>query len=229
MEENNKLQQTEKFWNKVGSKNGLMQIMESTTYPSAFFAADGTAMFFNRVFCNIMSIVDPDELMGKYNVFTDSDVNNNSEMREFLQKIMKGETATMENTRTPLTHDPRFTQKYQINEFKRQNVIGFPIFDENGKIEYFFITGHAVASYKGRDEVIRAQEYMNANWVDEYDIEKIAEHSGVSSRHLSRLFKQSTGEAPLCYYKQIKITRLKEALKDPNNNVESAFKACGMQ
>ncbi len=60
-------------------------------------------------------------------------------------------------------------------------------------------------------------------------MERIAQTVNMSKYHLARLFKKHTGVTPYSYYQDIKIRKLKEALRDANLTVTQAFAACGAE
>jgi len=83
--------------------------------------------------------------------------------------------------------------------------------------------------YKGKPQIIKAQEYIRLHWMEDFDLEKIARAANLSRRHLQRLFKKENGKSPLDFYKRIKIEKLQEKLLDPSLNIAEAFAACGIE
>ena len=83
-------------------------------------------------------------------------------------------------------------------------------------------------TYMGKKEIARAEEYMVKNWQEDFNLEKIAKVADLSPFHFSRMFKQKTGLTPHNFYKQIKISKIKEKLCDPNLTISNAFTACGV-
>jgi len=83
--------------------------------------------------------------------------------------------------------------------------------------------------YQGKSEVAKAREYLENNWRKEFDIDEIAKVACLSPSHLVRLFKKHAGTTPYSYYQEIKVTRLKEALRDKNLSVAQAFLSCGFK
>jgi AraC family transcriptional regulator len=77
--------------------------------------------------------------------------------------------------------------------------------------------------------VARAREYLENNWREEFNIDSIAKAACLSPSHLVRLFKKHTGMTPYSYYQEIKVSRLKEALRDKNVSISQAFLSCGFE
>jgi AraC-like DNA-binding protein len=50
--------------------------------------------------------------------------------------------------------------------------------------------------YMGRPDVVRAKEYMDTHWLEEYDAKAVAKSVGMSTSQLFGLFKQHTGISP---------------------------------
>ena len=82
--------------------------------------------------------------------------------------------------------------------------------------------------YKGRNDIAKAQEYIEINYRDKFDLEKIARSIGMSASHFRRIFKEVVNETPLEFYQRIKNERLKEKLLDGDLSIEQAFDACGL-
>ena len=69
--------------------------------------------------------------------------------------------------------------------------------------------------YNGKKEIVKAKEYLDRHWLEEFD-------------HFSRLFKRYTSMTPFSYYQGLKINKLKEQLCDQNLSIGDAFSACGL-
>lgn len=219
----------EKLFEKISNKEMMFQIFETVPYPVAIFEPDGKAAYMNPALCEHLNIANFDELIEGYNLFNDDHALDVAGLREFAKKIFGGEMARIKDLQMPFGRVSKFTRKTELfNELYRVNMTGFPLLNEKKEIVYIFCIAHRTAAYKGKKEVILAKEYINKHWLKEYNAEKVAETVKLSVRHLDRLFKESTGETPFNYYKRLKIEKIKEALADPNLNIEKAFESCAV-
>jgi len=196
----------EQFFKSISNTSMISQLFETMPYPVAVFNPDGSAAYMNPALCENLNINSFDELLGIEG------------LREFARKIFRGEMARAIDIRMPFNK--------LLDEWVHLNITGYPIFGEGKKIIYIFCMAHRTATYQGKREVIAAKQYIDDHWLMEFNAERVAESAGLSTRHLDRLFKTSTGETPFNYYKRIKIEKIKEALADPNLNIEKAFEIC---
>jgi len=217
----------ELFFDRISNKDTLFQLFETMPYPVAFFKPDGKAAYMNPALCENLNIANFDELADRYNLFNDDFALDIGGLRQFIEKIFKGEMARIKDVKMPFNRVSEFTRRNEhLDESFHLNITGFPILDAKKQIEYIFCMAHRTATYKGKKEVIAAKKYIDEHWLMEFDAERVAESVNLSVRHLDRIFKESTGETPFNYYKRVKIERLKEALADPNLNIEKAFEIC---
>ena len=83
--------------------------------------------------------------------------------------------------------------------------------------------------YSGRKEVAKAREYLDNHWREKYDVAVLVNLVCLSSSQLSRLFKKFIGLTPYGYYQEIRINKLKEALRNKNQSIAEAFISCGFE
>ena len=81
----------------------------------------------------------------------------------------------------------------------------------------------------GDDEILRAQEWIEANFADSVSMEDLARHIGISPRHFIRRFKKATDESPLNYLQQIRIERAKDYLESTMATVNAITQAIGYE
>lgn len=82
--------------------------------------------------------------------------------------------------------------------------------------------------YRGNSMVVKAKEYIDSRWREEFDPKAVSKALGISLPHLRALFKQHTGMTMNDYYKKVKVDHIKEKLADKNLTVAKAFAACGV-
>jgi len=191
-------------------------------YPS------GIIVYGNKKFFENYEILNPDDLIGKYSILQDEYLLDTRGAREFIERVFKGETLILNNYKTPYEVIRVKRNKEVMDEFKIHDVTGYPIYNKKKEIAYLVFTSHIVSTHSGRKEIMKAQEYLIDNWLDDFNLEAVAKSSGLSVAQFSRMFKHYVGKTPYEYYKQIKIDKLKERLLDPNLSISDAFADCGI-
>ncbi|MCL2566005.1 MAG: helix-turn-helix domain-containing protein [Defluviitaleaceae bacterium] len=214
-------------------KDLIFQLLDIFPYPITIYKPDGTIVFANRKFCEVYNFGDPSEILGKFNILRDSYVLDKLGMREFVEDTFQGKVSNKDDFATPLNKSQHYAKHYTrikevVDKVSIRNLTGFPLLDNHQNVMYIVITSHPTSEYKGRDEVIKAQEYMNANWRQKFNIAKIAATANLSADRFARVFKQHTKKTPYEYYKHIKIRKLKEAMQNPNFSISAAFEECGL-
>jgi len=211
----------------------IFQFLDMFPYPITIYKPDGTIVFANRKFCEVYNFGDISEILGEFNILRDSYVLDKLGMREFVEHIFQGKASNKGDFTTPINKSQHYVKHYTrikeaVEKISVRNLTGFPLYDKNQEVMYIVITSHAISEYEGKGEVIKAQEYMNANWKQKFDIVKIAATANLSPDRFARVFKQHAQKTPYEYYKHIKIRKLKEKLQNPNLNISAAFVECGL-
>jgi transcriptional regulator GlxA family with amidase domain len=109
------------------------------------------------------------------------------------------------------------------------DILNFPVFGQDGRMAYVVAIFFTSRVYSGRTDMAKAREYLENNWREEFDTDKLAKLVSLSPSHLSRLFKKHTGMTPYSYYQDIKINQLKASLRNQNLSVAEAFISCGFE
>ena len=81
----------------------------------------------------------------------------------------------------------------------------------------------------GSWQVKRVEEYIEAHLEAPFDIERIAEVTGVSTRSIYRAFKRSRGYSPMAFARQRRLQRARQMLEEAETNqtVTSVAFVCG--
>ena len=81
----------------------------------------------------------------------------------------------------------------------------------------------------GSWQVKRVEEYIEAHLDAPFDIERIAEVTGISTRSIYRAFKRSRGYSPMAFARQRRLQRARKMLEDTETNqtVTSVAFVCG--
>ncbi len=220
------------FQSVFGDEQQLFQVAELFPIPIQIFTPDGKAVFVSRAVLEMWNISDASQIVGKYNLLEDPLVNEQYGLRDYVRRAFHGEIVLVPDVRVPLedfwkwyqTRSPDYAIKSMYVD-----ILNFPIFDENKRMTHvvsMFITNRV---YAGKPDVAVAREYMESHWLEEFDMDKIARAVNMSRYHFARMFKKETGTTPYGYYQDIKIRKLKDALRDTNLSVTQAFAACGVE
>jgi len=207
----------------------LFKILNLLPFQVEAFAPDGTMVFMNRAVLELTGINDASMRVGKYNLLNDPVCNDQLGMREGIQKAFrKGELGFYLNYPIP-TKD--LIDEHIIDErpFEKATMDYFlyPV-RKDDKLHLVIFVGIVRNLYMGRPEVVRAREYIDNHWLEEYDPHVVARSVNMSVAPLYHLFKQHTGLTPGEYHKKVKIDHIKEKLADKSLSVKEIFIACGV-
>ena len=208
----------------------LFRIAELFPIPIQIFKHDGDIVFINDAVLKMWNVGDTSLILGKYNLIRDPFANGQSELKDGIRKAFEGEAVLIPDVRIPLE---TFWEWYKTRspvydiEAIYTDILNLPVPGKNGQMSYMMSIFFTSRIYQGKPEVAKTREYLENNWREEFDIDKVAEAVHVSPSHLIRLFKKHTGMTPFRYYQELKINGLKEALQNRNLSVANAFASCG--
>ena len=214
------------------SEEQLFQTAELFPIPIQIFKRNGDIVFINEAVLKMWNVKDTSQIIGKYNLIRDPFANGQPELQDGIRKAFKGETVLIPDVRIPLEN---FWEWYKTRspvydiEAIYTDILNFPVAGADGQMAYMVAIFFTSRIYQGKSEVAKAREYLENNWREEFDIDSIAKAACISPSHLARLFKKHTGMTPYSYYQEIKVARLKEALRDKNLSVSEAFLSCGFE
>jgi len=218
---------SQSFQTMLGNKDFMFQVLDMFPLPIEVFAPDGLAVYINRTLMNFLGQSDTTATVGKYNILNDP-VCDEIFGHETLEKMMRGEPVIVNNFPVPVQDQvERGVSDEKPFEAAYMDVHSIPVWD-GGTLAYVVCVFIPKQVYQGRAEMRKAQKYMEQNWFDDFDSAKLAKAANLSVHHFNRLFKSHMGMSPYERYKQIKIERLQEKLRDPNLNITQAFAACGV-
>ena len=211
------------------NEKGFFDILEQFPVPIQVYRPSGLLIFANRVGLDMIHLPSFDVFEGSFNILTDPVIDTWGDVREEIRKSFQGETVRFENMKVPLSD---IIKRFEINELcfdsSFQNIICFPIYDDNSQLTYVIHLFITMNLFTGKEEIVKAKEYLDTYWFEEFDIDKVASFVNLSRYHFARMFKKHTSMTPYVYYQELKIKKLKEALGDENLTISEAFAACGL-
>ena len=205
----------------------VFQIFDMYPFPIEIFTPNGISVYLNRAWMELFGITDTSLIVGKFNVKNDP-ASERLTGREFIDRMLAGEAFRLSDISAPVDdHVERGVAEEKAFDAAFIDVYSIPVWDGD-TFAYAVCMLMVRETYKGKNEVARAIEYINEHLTDEFDLDKTARAATLSRRHFQRMFKDVTGLVPFDYYKKKKIDKLQEKLLDPELSVTAAFAACGV-
>lgn len=210
----------------------LFRVAELLPIPVQIFRPNGDAAFINDAVLRAWNVQDTRRIVGSYNLLSDPLANDQHGLREYIVRAFAGETVLVPDARVPLED---FWKSYQKGNFAFDtqaiytDILNFPIWAAAGELDYVMCVFFTSRIYRGRPEVARVREHLENHWKEPFDAAALARLVNLSPAHLSRLFRKETGTTPYGSYQQIRLDRLKTALRDPDLSISQAFSACGLE
>ena len=211
----------------IGNEGLNYQLLDLLPIPINIFAPDGTAIFVNRASMEMVGNTDASKMVGKYNLKHDP-VCLEILGQELIDKIFNGESIAIPDFPAPIqnVYDRGVIEEKPF-EAATMDMFLLPLWDgDTFTCTVCFFTVKNM--YKGMADIAKARQYIDMNWRDEFDIDKVAQSVNLGKRQFQRIFKDVTGKTPLEYYQDTKIEKLKEKLLDHSMSVEQAFEDCGV-
>lgn len=208
----------------------LFGVIEFFPYPIQVYTPDGTMVLANEASLRLMHIPSEDQIVGKFNILKDPIIDKWGEgIRKQIYKSFQGETVQFHDLRIPFRDIlERFESDEPCFDASFQNITCFPVHGDNNRLAYVVHVFVTTKRYNGMEEMVKAKQYIENHWFEEFDPDKTARSVNLSKSHFSRLFKRYASMTPFSYYQGVKINKLKEELINANKSISGAFAACGM-
>lgn len=202
------------------------QVYAMLPVPIQMFAPDGTSIFANRAFLEMVNIPEASYLANHYNLKHDP-VCLEILGQELMDRIFRGEACSFAGFPAPIQDVAnRGVIEEKPFEAATMDLFALPVWD--GGTFVCTITFFTVRNlYKGRADIARAKDYIRAHWLEKFDLEAAAAAAGMGSRHMRRVFKEVTGSTPFEFYQAVKLEKIEDTLLDESLSVEEVFTACG--
>jgi len=212
----------------IGNAGLNYQILDLLPIPIEIFSPDGLCIFQNRAAMEFQGISDANDIVGKYN-YNNDPICLEIMGQDVYDRVSRGEVVSFPNFPVPIQDIvDRGVIEEKPFEAATMDLFFLPIWDcDTFVCTIMFCTVRNV--YHGRDDILKAKEYVESHWLDDFDLDKAAGSANLSRHHFTRIFKEVSGDTPLRYYKKIKIKKIQEKLFDGNLTVEQAFAACGVE
>lgn len=206
----------------------LSNLVELFPYPIQVYTPDGTMVLTNEAFLKLFKVESKEKVIGTYNVLQDPVIEAWG-LKEFVKKGHKGEIVQLYDIKAPI---PEIIEQFGKRELGYdslfQNIISYPIWDADNKLHYIVTLFITARLYQDKEEIIKAKEYIEIYWREDFDIDKIAGSVNLSRYHFARMFKKYTSMTPYSYYQEIKVKKLQMALCDKSISIAEAFASCGV-
>jgi len=213
-------------------KHRIFQVAELFPIPIQIFEPGGDIIYLNKTALKMWNAMDTSLIIGKYNLRNDPLFNDLFGLRDEIRRTFQGETVLIQDIRVPLELFWEWYSKRSSAcnmEVIYTDILNFSASNEDERLAYVVCIFFTSRAYSGRSEVAKAREYLENHWREKFDAAGLAKLVCLSSSQLSRLFKKYTGMTPYDYYQEIKINKLKTALRDNNQSIAEAFISCGFE
>lgn len=211
-------------WDALLSVEVFKKLVDALPYTVWINAPDGKTLYLNEA--GIKQRRHSKEFLKSFNLLDDPNVAAMVPI-ERLKRVLGGETVFFGCVRVPLETLIKIQGVKPDLEALYEDITVFPVTEE-GRVKYIVTLQVPCRAYKGKPEIERAKEYIDNNWLENFDAVGTLKASGLSKAYFFRLFKKCTGMTPHEYYTSVKIGKLKEKLLDPRISVTRAFADCGL-
>ena len=208
-------------------QNLFEQLFQSFPFPMQLLSLEGVCLWINRAMQETFSI-DPASHVGVYHAFSDSFVLENH-WDESLRQAIRGEAGYIADVQLDnRTYEKVIGESLPDTVVMTHDISCFPVFGEDSKPVCVAVAFLIRKRYQGREEVVRAKQYMDAHWREPFRIEALAAQVNLSPSHFHRIFREQEGITPHAYHARIQVERIREQLMNPDLTIAEAFSACGI-
>lgn len=208
----------------IADLEAFKKVFDALPYSVWINAPDGLTLYLNEAGFKQRS--HSKEFLKTFNLFDDPNVAAMVPL-EKLRRVLNGETVFFQNVRVPLEALIQIQGTKPDLDALYEDITVFPVM-EDGRVKYAVTLQVPCRVYKGKIEIERAKEYIDENWREKFDAEKVVKASGFSRAYFLRQFKNQAGMTPHEYYISVKLDKLKKKLCDPALSITAAFSECGL-
>lgn len=218
------------FYTHLEQFEDLFSVLDFFPIPAEVFDSDGLSLFVNKEFLSFFKINDANKIVGKFNILKDTYINQRLGLTDYVYRVFSGEILSFCDLRVPYEE---INIRYNNNSDSiaendmHQDITCFPIFRKDKSILCIVALFMIKRVYQPRLDAMKAKTYIDTHWIDDFNQDKVAASAGLSPNHLTRLFKKFIGKTPYSYYKDLKLEKIKEALRDTMLSISEVFAKCG--
>ena len=216
------------YFSLLGESNEpFFKVLDLLSFPIEIFAPDGTTVYSNRAGLEMLNCKDPSLLIGKYNPLKDPVCMDELGYRKEFEDAFKGLKVIIEGFPAPI--NDLLERGVIADKPFEAGIMDLYIFPVKRKEKLIFVVCefHVRNLYRGRPDVVKAKEYIDTHWKEEFDKVKMAKAVGMSVSQLYKVFTDQTSIPPGEYYNMVKTRHIKDKLEDPNLSIKEAFAQCG--
>ncbi|NTV90684.1 MAG: helix-turn-helix transcriptional regulator [Clostridiales bacterium] len=205
----------------------LKQTIDNFPYGVNVTTTNGIMVYANDAFMEGTLEDTRKKTIGNYNLFEEKMVEKWG-LKEHIEKAFRGERVCTRNLKLSYKETgDKYGKDYAFISVYH-DITSFPIFDGENKLKFVVTVFIPVRKYYGRDETVKAREYIDSHWKEPFDVKEAAKAASLSPSRFIRLFREDTGFSPHDYYVDIKMNHLRESLLNFSISVSQAFNECGM-
>lgn len=188
----------------------LAKVIEFFPYPIQIFSLDGTARMINKAALEKIGIKSIEAHVGKYNVFKDPIVRELGAVDQ-VGKVLTGKTVYLTDFNAPYQGMIRYFHVVDRDiQSINSDITCFPLLNADGAVECFAAVFILKNIYRGKEEITRGRQYIEANWLLPFNLNDTAKAAFLCKSHFLKLFKKHVGKTPHEYYINYKISKLKK-------------------
>jgi len=157
-----------------------------------------------------------------YNILTDPIANNQAGLGLAIQRAFSGECVAASACLPQAA-----LQKLSIFASGTKDILFIPIWGDMPSPEFvacvFIIDGY----YAAGNETAKAKRIIEDNWREPFDLKELADELCINAGYLGTMFLRAYGISMQCYHDTIKVSHIKDKLKDFELTITEAFDICG--
>jgi len=203
------------------------KMVEQLPFPVEVFAADGTAVMVNKALLDLSGIPSADMIVGRYNILKDPAIEERG-IKDYVNRAFMGETVHFTDIQVPLKQiEDVYGVKDEDVISAFQDIVIFPVFSQNGKVEHVAVLIKDQRSYNVTKNINESIRFLRENLHNEFCMDEAAKAANLSTFHFIRVFKSQTGKTPYEFFLEARMQKAKKMLKDHTQAITEIYSQLG--